>query len=223
MVPRWILLSLGLFLAGVVLLPAADPKPAPPGRDEWKYDVVELKTGASFKGLVVSQNKESVLIRCIVRHPGRTTRVIPEFIETEKIERLVLLDPQERDRIQKRLEALRNEYLRLSMLKKKLKGSDPGIRPEHPVADDAVSLKSVPWPHNSRTMALSYDSAHFRLLSDCCEEVVHLAAIHLEQVYAAYALFAASACLGTADHHPPDAIQGGIPATSAGPGPEHPQ
>jgi len=187
MATRWTAVPVGLVLSALTLLAAADPKPAPPGADEWKYDVVYLKSGASFKGLVLARNEQWIKIKCISRRPGAPTTVITDEIPTDKIDRMVLLDPQERERLQKRLEALRNEYLRLATLKAKLKGVDPGTRPEHPAPVDAVVLTPSPWPHDPKATALTYESAHFHLISDSREEVVQLAAVHLEQVYAAYA------------------------------------
>lgn len=187
MATRWTAVPVGLVLSALTLLAAADPKPTPPGADEWKYDVVYLKSGASFKGLLLERNEQRILIKCIRRTPGKLTTVIEENIETEKVDRLVLLDPQERERLKKRLEAIRNEYLRLETLKAKLKRLDPGTRPEQPAPVDAVVLKPAPWPHDPKAMALAYESAHFHLISDSREDVVQLAAVHLEQIYAAYA------------------------------------
>ncbi len=177
MATRWTAFSL------VVLLCWLAPLAGQPGADEWKYDIVYLKSGATFRGLVTENNSSRVEIRCISRKPGSPTVVNSQYFLAKEVERVVLLDPHERDRLQKRLQALKAEY---KMLDAQLKALTPGSRPDHPVVDSIV-LQPAAWPANSKRSALSYQSSHFQLLSDGRQEQVHLAAIHLEQVYAAYA------------------------------------
>src|SRR5207253_2829622 len=52
---------------------------------------------------------------------------------------------------------------------------------------EVVHLRPATWPTRTGGKALTYESAHFHLVSNARAEVVQLAAIHLEQVYAAYA------------------------------------
>ncbi len=67
-----------------------------------------------------------------------------------------------------------------------LRSLDPTTkRADKPV--DVFELKPADWPGNGKVKALSYQSTYFRLVANARPEVVHLAAIHLEQAYAAYA------------------------------------
>ncbi len=72
------------------------------------------------------------------------------------------------------------------MLAAQLKISDPVGRPDQ-LSGDTISLKPAAWPLDPKAKALVYESTHFRLLSNGRQEVLHLAAMELEQVYAAYA------------------------------------
>ena len=42
------------------LLAAAPPADQPPGGDDWKYDVVHLKTGDTLSGLIMDQDARHV-------------------------------------------------------------------------------------------------------------------------------------------------------------------
>jgi Protein of unknown function (DUF1570) len=179
---RWRQLGLmAVFLLACAL--GAVPRAAEtPGADEWKYDVVNRKKGAPFHGLVVEQSKTQVVIKCVSRKPGRPTILYEECLPRNEVESVELLDPKERDVLQRRLEALKRER---ETLDAQLKMLDPGVRVD--VSGDALALKPAEWAPDAKLKALTYQSSHFQLVSTAREEVIQLAAIQLEQVYAAYA------------------------------------
>ena len=72
-------------------------------------------------------------------------------------------------------------------LAKELKRLDPDASRGELASDDGLELKAAPWAADPKVKALTYQSTYFRLVSDARPEVVQLAAIHLEQIYAAYA------------------------------------
>jgi hypothetical protein len=169
-----------LVLAACV--PAGAGQPGP-GGDDWKYDVVYRKKGEPFKGLVRVQNDQYVEITIVTRKPGRPTIWFNHAVPRQEVDRVELLDPKDRDVLQKRLEGLRKEY---DLLVARLKLLDPGARPASDTSD-VLALKRVPWPPEPTRKALGYQSTYFRLISSARDEFAQLAAIELEQVYHAYA------------------------------------
>jgi hypothetical protein len=169
---------LAALLAGPALV-AAD---APPGADEWKFDVVYRKKGPPLRGLVLAQGPAGVDIKCISRKPGSPTIVFLEKLSPAEVERVELLPPEQRQLLGQRLDALKQERKLLGERLKALNRAAKG-----PVrSGDHFDLR----PAEDRDLpgkALRYESGHFRLVSNARAEVVQLAAIQLEQVYAAYA------------------------------------
>ncbi len=183
MAARGTALAILVVLPVLAVLSAGAQNPAAPGTDDWKYDVIRLKKGLILQGLVVEQTRDQVVLKCISRKPGRPTIVFTHYLAPNEIDRMVLLDAQERDRLHRRLEAVKNEQ---QMLAEQLKMLNSGSRPDPPAAD-AVALKPAPWPVEGKGRALTYQSTYFHLISNSREEVVQLAALLLEQVYHAYA------------------------------------
>src|SRR5262249_31764712 len=66
-----------------------------------------------------------------------------------------------------------------------LKSLEPGSKERRHA--DVVDLRPAKWPLDEKVPAFSYESTYFKLVSNARSEVVQLAAIHLEQIYAAYA------------------------------------
>ena len=56
---------------GLILWLTAPAVGSNPGGDEWKYDVVHLKSGEVVSGLVVERDAKHVFIRKIIRRPAR--------------------------------------------------------------------------------------------------------------------------------------------------------
>jgi hypothetical protein len=173
---RWVAVP-ALLAAGLAGLGAGRADDVP-GGDEWKYDVV-VRTGGRepLEGLVTQTTPEYVEIKCITRKPGRPTLVFTERIARADVKRLELLGPLDWVFLTERFEALRRERQLLRRLDPKAKGAGSA---------DVLALKSVAWV-DGRGRAREYDSTYFRLVSNARPEVVRLAAVHLEQVYAAYA------------------------------------
>jgi hypothetical protein len=159
---------------------AADPAP---GSDEWKYDVVYRKKAEPFKGLVIEQTKEYVVIRDVTRKPGAPTLVFTVQVNANQIERVELLEPKERELLSKRLDAIKEER---ELLASRLKALEPGGKGEL-TSGEALDLQKTDWVIEGKPKALAYESGRFRLVSNASEQVVQLAAIQLEDVYAAYA------------------------------------
>ena len=136
--------SLGVFF-GVLLAPA----PGAGADDDWKFDVLRLKNGTMFKGVVVGETATEVRFRNVRRAPGVPTVVIPaaSFSRSE-IAILDKLGDKERAVLLERLNAL-----------------DPTGK-EEAARMDELELKSVPWVHKNDGTAVSYTSTHFVLVSN---------------------------------------------------------
>jgi hypothetical protein len=154
----------------------------PPGADEWKYDIVRLKRGLELRGLVLEQGA-TIKIRCIARKPGRGTVTITESVARGDVGEMKLLNDSDREQLRQRLDALKRER---EVLAAHLRSLDPKTK-QPGKSGDVFELKPADWPGDSKIKALSYQSTHFRLVANARPEVVQLAAIHLEQAYAAYA------------------------------------
>jgi hypothetical protein len=167
----------GLFAAAALLAEG------PPGADEWKYDVIYLKSGPNriLRGLIVAEKGDNITIKTITRKPGVPTLVFTHYISRRDVSRLDPLSAKERDVLRGRLEAvLRQRQLLAAQLKSLTpKGKGAGHL-------EVVHLHAADWPTKAGGKAMGYKSAHFHLVSNARPELVHLAAIHLEQVYAAY-------------------------------------
>jgi hypothetical protein len=168
----------------VLLLGCGPLLAAVPGRDDWKYDVIYRKKGSPLSGLVLHEGPGVVTIRCITRKPGRPTLAYTENVPRAEIDRVSRLDDAERRQLGQRLDALKHER---EVLEAHLRLFDPKRKGTAPPRADAFELKRVPWPPDKKSEAWAYQSAHFRLLANTRRELVCLAAIHLEQAYAAYA------------------------------------
>jgi hypothetical protein len=157
---------------------------AAPGGDEWKYDVVHLKSGETLSGLVVEQDAKRVFIRKIVRKPGAPTLIFSADLKRAEIDHIDLLDGADHDQLVQRIHDLIRERETLAAQLKRL---DPDASKGQLPSEDELTLKPAPWPADPKVKALAYESTEFRLVSDARPEVVQLAAVHLEQVYAAFA------------------------------------
>jgi hypothetical protein len=137
--------------------------------DDWKFDVLHHKNGATFKGLVVKDSPAEVLFYCVKREPGRPTLVMASTFRHSEIDFLEPLSATERAALGARLKALdptgKGEALRMRNLE----------------------LQSASWGDAPGGSALRYDSAHFALVSNAREDVVRRAAVRLEQLDTAFA------------------------------------
>jgi hypothetical protein len=138
--------------------------------EDWKFDEVHLKSGRTLHGLLVKDEGNQILFRCINRKPGVRTVVIGVTIPRGEIKDLDLLDEDERALLTNRLKALdasRGEAVKMASLE----------------------LKPADWGKGGKGKGLGYESAYFTLTSNAPEDVVRRAAFHLEQIYGAYARF----------------------------------
>ena len=173
--------SIPLALCLFASLYAADP----PGSDEWKYDVVVRKSGEPLRGLVIEEGPKSVKLQWIWRKPGRPTLVFREIVQREDIRRVELLPDADREALRQRLDALKRER---AVLADHLLALDPRGKGASKAAD-ALDFRETTWPGDDKAKALEYRSTYFRLVANTRPELTQLAAIHLEQVYAAYSRF----------------------------------
>jgi hypothetical protein len=136
--------------------------------DDWRFDVLVLKNGATFPGLLVKETLQQIEFKPIRRQPGSPTVVIWTVFYPSEIKSIQRLDPSERRRLIERLKAL-----------------DPNaevLQMEH------LPLEPLLWSHGN-VEGFRYSSNHFVLISDAREDIVRRAAVRLEQIYAAYARF----------------------------------
>jgi hypothetical protein len=166
---------------GSILLAALSYPAAPPGGDEWKYDVIHRKKGKPLYGLVLDEGPTVIKYLYIVRKPGSPTIIVQDEISRAEVEEIDRLNAADREALEERVKALRKERETLGA---HLKALDPKVK--QPAAVDKVVLKPAPWPADPQAAAVAYESTHFRLVSTARAEVVQLAAIQLEQVYHAY-------------------------------------
>jgi hypothetical protein len=173
----WLIAVTSLTLADIG---AAGDAPAPPGTDDWKYDVLHRKQGKPYQGLVVEDAPDHVLIKSVSRKPGSPTVVITEWFPRSEVDHLDLLAEPERALLRGRLRRL---ALEREQLASRLRASEG--RGEE--GSDPLDLRAVAWPIDPGGQALEYHSTYFRLVSTGRPEVVRLAAVELEQVFTAYA------------------------------------
>jgi hypothetical protein len=166
--PHWaIALVMGLLLA-CRFAHASD--------DDWKYDIVHLKNGATMHGLIVKDTLAEVLFQHVVRKTGYPSRVFPMTLTREEIDSVEPLEVMERERLAARIKALdptgKGELLRMQNLE----------------------LKPVPWGKDGKAKALAYQSVYFRLMSNANEDIIRRTAVKLEQLYFAYTRYLPPRC-----------------------------
>jgi hypothetical protein len=146
----------------------------PPGgwaADDWKFDLLRLKNGKTFPGLLVEEKPDEIRFQCVRRHPGSPTVVIFTAFARTEIDTIIKLDAKERATLAARLKAL-----------------DPTGKGEASRMED-LDLQRVPWLKPGQGEALKYASQYFVLASNAREDIVRRAAVRLEQIYGAYARF----------------------------------
>jgi hypothetical protein len=140
----------------------------PPGADDWKLEVVHLKTGGELSGLVVKETPDAIVFWRVNRRPGASTTVLSATIERREINHIDRLDEKDRELLSARLKAL-----------------DPTGRGEIRRMASLV-LSTGDWGKNDKGQARIYRSVYFILESNAAEAVLRRAAVRLENVYAAY-------------------------------------
>lgn len=168
------LLAMASLVIGTSSLSAA-------GLDGWKFDVLRLKTGYVFSGIIVDEDENSIRFQVVKQRPGEKTRITTTTkIDRDEIKSADKLSEKERDELRRKLESL----------DKTGKGELARVR--------EITLKEVPWVDKT-TKAQSFANEHFILISNANEDIVRRAAVRLEDIYAAYVRFL------------PPRVQGGRP------------
>jgi hypothetical protein len=134
--------------------------------DSWKFDVVHLKNGRKFQGLVLRETAGGIEFRSVVRRQGERTKVFPATsFHWDEIRTIDRLDAADRKMLEERVSDLEPGGVERQMEK--------------------LELKAVPWGHDARG-GLSYSSRHFILISNAREDIARRAAVHLNRIYAAF-------------------------------------
>lgn len=141
---------------------------SPAHAEDWKFDVLRLKNGKTFQGLVVAESPSEIRFQCVRRSPGSPTVVIFTTFQRGEIAGIDRLDERDREELAARLKAL-----------------DPTGKGEIQRMEQ-LELKPATWIQQGQGEALSYRSDHFVLLSNAREDIVRRAAVRLEDIYAAY-------------------------------------
>ncbi len=161
-----------------VALRAAD---GAPGGDDWRYDVVHRKKGDPYRGLVEALDGGDVRMWCIVRNPGRPTIFYRITLPRAEVDRVEMLPDLEHEILRRRFLGLREEHRQLPDPLKAL-ASEKSVVP----GADKIKLHEMVWRGDGKSKALAYRSTYFELESNAPRRVVTVAAMQLEQVYAAY-------------------------------------
>lgn len=141
---------------------------------EWKFDVMRLKNGRSWSGMLVEETKDNIWFQCVEQKPGKRTFVFaPAPYHRQQVDAIEKLRPEERQQLAKRLEAL--------------KAADPMGNGEKQRLRE-LELKAVGWFEKPKG-GLRFESEQFILDSNANEEIVRRAAVRLEDIYAAYTGF----------------------------------
>lgn len=165
---RWALISVaGILLAALAAAADGDKTPS----EAWKFDVIHLKNGRVFRGLILEETASGVRFQDIRQRAGKTTSLLDTLtFARAEIARIDRLADSDRTILKGRIEELqasgRGQQERLEQLE----------------------LESIPWdgrPDAGRR----YRSEFFTLESDAPEGIVRAAALRLDQIYAAYARF----------------------------------
>jgi hypothetical protein len=154
----------------LLALLTANAGAAPPD-DDWKMDVLHLKSGGVFKGLIAKESANDLVFWRVSRKPGAHTTVIVATIDRKEIDHLDALDAREREALAARLKALdptgRGEVQRMASL----------------------TLETGDWGANGKGKAHIYHSEQFILDSNAEEDIVRRVAVRLEHLYAATTRF----------------------------------
>src|SRR5262249_6484221 len=108
-------------VVAIAALVANEPVRGQPAEaEDWKFDVIHLKTGGRLSGLIVKETPQSVLFWRVSRKPGASTTVISATIERREIDHFDALGEKDREILSTRLKALdptgRGEVRRMASL-----------------------------------------------------------------------------------------------------------
>jgi len=165
---RWVLTAVaGVLLAA--LAAAADGEKTP--SEAWKFDVIQLKNGRVFRGMILEETPAAVRFQDVRQRAGKQT----SLLDTSTFARAEIA------RIDRLSDADR------AILKSRLHELDPSGRGLHQRLEQ-LEIENIPWdgrPDAGRR----YRSEFFTLDSDAPEGTVRATALKLDQIYAAYTRF----------------------------------
>jgi hypothetical protein len=134
--------------------------------EDWKFDVVHVRNGHQFEGLILEESKEALVFRYLLRKPGERTVVIDTTFAKDEIKRIDRLQDDERKELAERVALL-----------------DRGGEKEK-TRIKQVRLQSVAWSADEQ--GRQYECKYFTLVSNAHEDVVRLVAVRLEDMFQAY-------------------------------------
>lgn len=138
---------------------------------KWNYDIITLKNGSVLKGMIEQSTDDCIKFQYVLRQTGKPTVTLHITIRRNEIKSIERLKPADREVLQSRLLDLEQNSPQTE--KERMEGLD---------------LREIGWGGKPRG-GWRYDSNYFTLTSSAPEEIVRRAALRLEQIYAAYAVF----------------------------------
>lgn len=156
-----------VFLCLAVAVGTSQPADAP-----WVFDVVRLKSGAEFRGLILNETTSQLSFVTIRRQQGRPTVCLPTSFAMSEVEKVTPLSKTQRDQLSSRIDKLQNEPVERELRLKQLE------------------LKPIEWEKKG-PKALQYRSDWFVFESDAPELIARRASVRLEEIHAAFGRFIA--------------------------------
>ena len=176
----------GWFLLVLAFAPAQPAGLASPQTDSWKLETVfRIPPFEPLEGLVVQQDPTGIELRQVIRKPGRPTFIINVRIPQDQIERVDLLDSEDRDLLVKRLDLISAERAkRFARLKLLEKPPSPGAE----TSEAPLGLTKTDWPTDKpgSLRAWKYTGQKFSLLTTARPEIAELCALQLDEVFSAF-------------------------------------
>jgi len=135
--------------------------------EEWRFEVVHLRSGASFEGLITEETADAVHFKHVSRRPGKPSLVLETVFRRTEIDRIERLEGPARQELVKRVDGIDR---RGEIEKKRMQ---------------ELKLDRVPWRGGGQ--AWRYAGRYFVLLSNMeSEELVRRIVVRLEDVFQAF-------------------------------------
>jgi hypothetical protein len=139
----------------------------PLAAEEWRFDVVQLKSGMRFEGLIHGETPDAIHFKHVSRRPGKPTLVLETVFRRDEIDKIERLEGTERQELAKRVDQIDR---RVELEKKRMQ---------------ALALERVAWPSGGQ--AWRHAGKHFVLVSNMSnEELVRLIVVRLEDIFQAF-------------------------------------
>lgn len=144
---------------------ATQPAPHADEAPEWKFDVLELKDGRVYHGLVLAEHDAEIEFAEIFRPPGRPMFAVIHPVTPQQVATKTLVSGRERERLSARFQQFRNR-----------------ARIEAGRMED-VALE---WTADERGERWTYRGPWFELESTADESMVRRCVVRAEQIFRAY-------------------------------------